>query len=982
DHQHLSLTHIHNTTNHTQLFNTTTVFENYPLDPAGLGQTIGDLRIVDVQAHDATHYALSLTAVPGESIGLKFGYRPDLLDRETVDNIAARLIQFFDAIAENPHARISEIKTLIPEEERCLARWNDTARDIEPLRWPDIVEFHAAATPQAPALSHGATTLTYGELNERANRLAHQLIARGIGPEDVVALALPRSPETITAMLAVLKAGAAYLPVDPGYPADRVAFMLTDAAPAHLITTTETAARLPDTETPRLHLDTAHRELAERPTTNPTDEDRTRLLRPDNPAYVIYTSGSTGRPKAVAVPHRGLNALAVAQVEGFGLTSDSRVLQNASPSFDATVMECLMAFAAGATLVVPPPGPLTGEPLAQLLTDQRITHALIPPTVLATLPDDQQLPTLTTLVVGGEPCPAQLTARWAPRLRMVNAYGPTEATVCATLSDPLTATATPPPIGRPNPNTHVRVLDSALRPVPPGVTGEIYLAGGGLARGYVNRSALTAGRFVADPYGPAGTRMYRTGDLGRWSADGALHHLGRSDHQVKIRGFRIELGEIEAAAATHPKVAHAAAHTHTNRAGQTHLTAYLVPAAGGDLDTADVRDHLKAVLPDHMVPAAYVVLDALPLSPNGKLDRSALPAPDFTAEVTDRAPRTPHEQFVAALFAEVLDLPRVGVDDDFFALGGHSLLATRLTSRIQSAFGARHTIRAVFEHPTVAELARHLDAGDEAPEADALGTLLPLRARGSEPPLFCVHPTSGLSWCYAALLGGVGADRPVYGLQARGIARPEPRPATLKEMATDYAAALRTVQPAGPYHLLGWSYGGVVAHAVAVELRRQGQDVRLLALLDAYPDVPFARADEPGGEQSARALLLGRAGLGPGDPNDPSPGDPAELLAFVEAESNLSAHLEPAQVRALVDVAADNLRLLDGHRPETFDGDVLFFTATEGRADDAPDAGAWAPHVDGALEEHPVDCEHLRMTEPKALRDIGAVVARYLANRP
>ncbi|MEU9609263.1 amino acid adenylation domain-containing protein, partial [Streptomyces sp. NPDC048057] len=979
DHQHLSLTHIHNTTHHTQLFNTTTVFENYPLDAAGPGQSFGDLRIVDVQAHDATHYALSLTVVPGESLGLKFGYRPDLLDRETVENIATRLIQFFDAIAENPHIRISELTTLTPEEEQCIARWNDTARDIEPLPWPDIVELHAAATPGAPALSHGATTLTYAELNERANQLAHHLIGHGIGPEDVVALALPRSPEMITAMLAVLKAGAAYLPIDPNYPSDRVAFMLTDARPAHLLTTTETAAHLPDTETPRLHLDTAHRELAEQPRTNPTDAQRTAPLVPEHPAYVIYTSGSTGRPKAVAVPHRGLHALATAQVERFGLTRDSRVLQNASPSFDATVMECLMAFAAGATLVVPPPGPLTGEPLAHHLTHERITHALIPPTVLATLPEDQELPALATLVVGGEPCPPQLTARWAGKLRLINAYGPTEATVCATLSLPLAASTAPPPIGHPNPDTCVRVLDTALRPVPPGVTGEIYLSGGGLARGYVNRPGLTAGRFVADPYGPAGARMYRTGDLGRWSADGALHHLGRIDHQVKIRGFRIELGEIEAVLVRHPGVAHAAAHTHTNRAGQTHLTAYLVPTDGGDLDTADVQDHLKAVLPDHMVPAAYVVLDALPLSPNGKLDRQALPAPDFTARVTDRAPRTPHEQLLSALFAEVLDLPRVGVDDDFFALGGHSLLATRLTSRIQSTFGTAHTIRAVFEHPTVAELARHLDAGEEATEAEALGTVLPLRTRGSEPPLFCVHPTSGLSWCYAALLGGVGADRPVYGLQARGIARPEPRPATLKEMAADYAAELRTVQPTGPYHLLGWSYGGVVAHAVAVELRRQGQDVRLLALLDAYPEAPFAPADSPGPERAARELLWERAAL---DPAQSRSGDAAELLAFVEAESNLSAHLEPEQVRALVDVAADNLRLLDGHRPEPFDGDVLFFTATEGRADGAPDAGAWAPHVGGALEDHPVPCEHLRMTEPKTLRDIGAVVARYLKNRP
>ncbi|NLU68776.1 non-ribosomal peptide synthetase [Streptomyces sp. HNM0574] len=973
-HQHLGLTEIQRTTPHAQLFDTTTVLENYPLDADAFGASAGEPRVTDVRAQDGTHYALSLTVVPGSPLSFTVGHRPDLLDSGTAEAVATRFRHLLQAVAEHPEAPVRQLNALTAEEQHAFdTRWNDTARALEPTCWPALFEAQTAATPRGTALIHGEHALTYAELNARANRLAHLLIGKGVGPEQIVALALPRSAETVVAMLAVLKAGAAYLPLDPEHPAERLAFMLDDARPALVLTTGDTAHGLPGTTVPRLLLDAdgTTDALTRQPATDPTT-----ALRPENTAYVIYTSGSTGRPKGVAVPHTGLLALAQAQTERFALQPSSRVLQFASFSFDATVMETLMALTTGAALVVPPPGLLTGQALAEQLTHHRITHALLPPAVLHDL--DPLPDRLTTLVVGGEACPPETVARWAPGRRMINAYGPTETTACATLSDPLTP-QDPPPVGRPNPNTRVHLLDPALRPVPPGVPAEIYIAGDGLARGYHRRPALTAERFVADPYGPPGSRMYRTGDLARRDPDGTLHHLGRTDHQVKVRGFRVEPGEIESALTRRPDVDRAVVLARTDRPGDTRLTAYAVTPDPAALDVAEVRRDLAARLPGHMVPAAVVPLDRLPLTPNGKLDRDALPAPGRTAPAGEDPPRTPREHLLATLFAETLGQESVGVHDNFFDLGGHSLLATRLITRVQSAFGTRHTARTLFEAPTVARLARRLDSGEDgdADGADGFGTVLPLRPRGARPPLFCVHPVGGLGWCYAGLLSGLSPDIPVHALQTSGFSGGEPGPATLRETAAAYVRALREIQPEGPYRLLGWSYGGVVAHAMAVELRRQGQDVPVLALLDAYPGAPFR--EKVRGDEDALRLLLDHAGLDTGAAGA-GPVDPDALLPLVLAENSVPASLGPERVRELVDVAVRNIRLLNAHEPELFDGDVLFFTATEGRAEDAPDSTAWAPYAAGRVDDHPLACAHDAMTGPGPLGEVCRVLTRHLSD--
>ncbi|MGQ4491435.1 amino acid adenylation domain-containing protein, partial [Streptomyces sp. SAS_281] len=421
-----------------------------------------------------------------------------------------------------------------------------------------------------------------------------------------------------------------------------------------------------------------------------------------HPAYVIYTSGSTGRPKGVVVSHAGVSRLAAVQADRLGVAAGSRVLQFASPSFDASFWDLSSALLTGAALVLAP----ADTPL-DALTDPwlAVTHVTLPPSALAALGDADL--TASTLVVAGEACSQELVARWAPGRRMINAYGPTETTVCATMSDPLVPGNGVPPIGRPVADFRTYVLDERLRPVPPGVTGELYVAGPGLARGYLGRPGLTAARFTACPFGPAGARMYRTGDLVRRRADGELEYAGRADQQVKVRGFRIEPGEVEAALAAHSGVAQAAVVARDDR-----LVGYVVPDSASAVRPAELAAHLRERLPDYLVPSAFVLLDALPLTPNGKLDRAALPAPDAVSTGGGRAPRTPREQILAELFAEVLDVPRVSVDDDFFDLGGHSLLATRLVARVRSVLGAELALRALFQSPTVAGLAGTLAAAD------------------------------------------------------------------------------------------------------------------------------------------------------------------------------------------------------------------------------------------------------------------------------
>ncbi|MEU0163818.1 amino acid adenylation domain-containing protein, partial [Streptomyces sp. NPDC006261] len=644
-------------------------------------------------------------------------YATDLYDPATAEAFGARLTRLLTAAAADPDRAVDTLDLLVPQERRRLLGWSGV-RDLptaagaasagpvsdgtrgravlEPLTLPGLFADAVRRAPTSPAVAWGDEELTYAELDAWSNRVAWQLRGQGLGPGGRAALLMRRGPGLLAALLGVMKTGAAYVPVDPDYPAERRAYMLGDAAPSVV-------------------LDDAwvRQDFTDCPGTGPGIE-----VDPAYAAYLIYTSGSTGRPKGVEVTHAGIAGLAAAKRAAFGLGSGDRVLQFSPSSFDAMVSEMVTAFGAAATLVVPEETGIAGRELAELLHRERITNATLPPSVLATLEDmdgPDRLTGLTTLAVAGEACPPDVTARWAPGRRMINAYGPTESTVGAAMSPLLTGRERGPvPIGRPLAGLAALVLDDRLDLVPVGVPGELYVSGAGLARGYVGRPGLTAERFVAGPFGSPGARMYRTGDLARWNADGQLEYLGRADNQVKIRGFRVEPGEIEAVLRRRPEVAQAVVTAHDHQDGVSRLVAYLVPEGESGISVAAVRDAARDRLPDYMVPAAFVVLDAVPRTPSGKLDRAALPAPEY--EVTPRrAARTPQEQVLAALFADVLGVPVVGVDDDFFDLGGHSLLATRLVSRIRRVLGVELPLRALFDAPTVAGVAGHLSVGGSRP---------------------------------------------------------------------------------------------------------------------------------------------------------------------------------------------------------------------------------------------------------------------------
>ncbi|MFD8164329.1 amino acid adenylation domain-containing protein [Streptomyces solisilvae] len=635
-------------------------------------------------------------------------YSVDLFDRGTVEALVARFVRLLEAVVADPEVRLGRVEILSGRERsRLLEEWNGPVLEAPVRSLPALVEAQVVRTPDAVALVEGEVSLSYRELNGRANRLARLLVGMGVGPERIVALALPRSVSQVVALLAVVKAGGAYLPVDPDYPAERISYMLGDASPALLLTDQATAAGLPETpDLARLVLDAeeTRARVDALAGTDLGDGERLVALSVDHPAYVIYTSGSTGRPKGVVVTHRGLASFCGTEAERFFVTPDSRVLQFASPSFDAAVLEVCMALPHGAALVVPPPGPLVGEMLTDVLAGQRITHALIPPAALAGVAP-AGLTDFRTLIVGGEACPAELVERWSSGRRMVNAYGPTESTVAATTSGPLAPGAGAPPIGSPVWNTSALVLDERLRLAPVGVVGELYIAGAGLARGYLGRPGLSAERFVAHPYGPPGARMYRTGDLVRWRADGELEYVGRADDQVKLRGFRIELGEIETVLAGHPEVERAVVVVREDRPGHRQLVGYIVPEPGAARpDQQILRKHVAAALPEYMVPSAIVALGHLPLTPNGKLDQKALPAPDRTAAAPGRAPTTAREETLCRLFAEVLGAGEVGVDESFFDLGGDSIVSIQLVSGARKA-GLVITPRDVFRHRTVEALA-------------------------------------------------------------------------------------------------------------------------------------------------------------------------------------------------------------------------------------------------------------------------------------
>jgi enterobactin synthetase component F len=879
---------------------------------------------------------------------------------------------------------------------RMLQHSTGAVRPVPAATVTGMLTAQAERTPARTALIDGDRSFTYRELHQAADRLARSLARRGAGPGRTVAVALPRGADLVIALVAVLATGAAYVPLDVEYPRERLALLLDDVRPALLVTRSDTAPVLPGDTPARVLLDTA--EAAEAAGRG-ADGAAVTGPRPDDPAYVIHTSGSTGTPKGVVVPHRAVTHLLRWMQHTFALYDGDRLLLKTPVSFDASVPELFWPLVSGATLVpAPPGGHRDPRELARTVCQQGVSTAQFVPTALDAFLDvldtDRELAagcarTLRQVFCGGEALGRPTVNRFhrlLPGVALHNVYGPTEATVNVS-HQPCAAGGTGAvPLGRPAWNSGLYVLDEQLGLCPPDVPGELYIGGPQVAQEYLNRPELTAERFRPDPFGPPGARLYRTGDLARRTEDGTLHYLGRADDQVKVNGFRIELGEVDAALRALPGIRQAAAAVRTTAAGDRQLVAYVTAGPGAAQDATAIRQRLARTLPAHLVPATVTFLPELPHTSNGKLDRAALPAlATRPPEHRSRPPRTSRERRLSVLFAQVLDVDEIGVDDDFFDLGGTSLQASRLAGRVRAALGLPLSLNDLFTAPTVARLATHLDtaAAPAVPSGtNGLEPLLTLRAHGAAPPLFCFHPGGGVSWGYSGLLRYLG-DRPVHALQARALTPPHLLPRSLDEMADDYTTVLRTVRPHGPYHLLGWSFGGLLAHAVATRLQHAGQEVASLIVLDAYPAVPgtpadwarLATADWP-------RLIIEVLGAQELSGAARTPGSDRQLLTEVARLTGLPAYLLEGEDSFLFqDIVRNDHRLRDAHVPAVYRGDMLLFTADEpvpGLPTPAPDPNRWRPHVDGRLTVHKIPAQHYHLLRPEHLAVIGPAVAAAL----
>ncbi|MET9210698.1 MULTISPECIES: amino acid adenylation domain-containing protein [unclassified Nocardia] len=999
EHHYLGLGEIQEIAGIDALFDTLVVFESFPVDREGLAQAAsGSAAVTGMDAANGTHYPLTVQVVADGQLRVSVKYLRDVFGEATATALAQRLSMLLARFTAAPESRLAEIDVLLAEERAVLSAANatDAPELLDDATLLSLFDAQVAETPDAIALVDGETSLTYGEFDAKARALAAALGARGAGPDALVAVAMRRGVDLVTAIYAVLRTGAAYVPVDPDHPAERTDRVLAAAAPVCVLTTTGTGFTTA-AEVSVVTVDTL--EPGSAPVARAT-------VQPDNLAYVIHTSGSTGTPKGVMLTHRQLVAQFRWAQRAYPHGPGDVVLHKTPVTFDISTWELLWPLQTGATVVIAAPdGHRDPAYLAEVLAERAVTTVHFVPSMLdAFLADraDGGFPALRRVFAAGEALSASTARRFAqalPGVDLINWYGPAEATV-VTAARAEAGAAVSIPIGTPVANTRVHVLDRQLRPVPPGTAGELYLEGVQLARGYLGAAALTAERFVAKA---GGGRLYRTGDVVRWTEERELEYLGRSDFQVKLRGQRIELGEVEAVLLDHPEVRHAAVALVHGPTGDR-LVGYVVPvdaaepaeaeiappaagysiesgASADGLDEAALLAHARAALPSYMVPSTLVTLKSLPLNASGKLDRKALPVPAFTTRPY-RPPTTPLQRAVAEVYAEVLGAGKVGLDDDFFELGGNSLVATKAISRLRTRVGAEVRVQWFFTDATVAALAARIDAtqsdaGDyDVDSDDALGVLLPIRNRvphGTEAggPLFCVHPMYGLSWCYAGLAQYIPARRPIFGLQSPALSEAGYLPGTLTEMARRYVAEIKAAQPHGPYRLMGWSLGGVLAHAVATELQAQGERVALLAMLDSHPDI-----DVPDFHTAVRDALaelgvdLGAA-LPASGVRELSEDALAALHAIVPANM---AVLTPERLRRIYRSAVRSAELIAEHQPAMYRGRLEYFSALGHETA----ARNWAPYVEGEVRDRPVAVVHDQMTSPEALAEIGPRLAELL----
>ena len=915
-------------------------------------------------------FNFNFRAAPDASdLRLELEANPKLYRADEVQQHLTRFAAFLHAALQAQTLR--PVQTLHGAEfEHWVHGVNQTSHAVPDTTLVALVAQTCAAHPQAEALRAADRSIDFAGFDTLVGHAARRLQAAGVGRGDIVAVALPRSLEMVLSLHAIQRAGAAWLPLDTGQPAARSARILGVAQPAALIGEPDTLAGLACT-CPTLAV-TSLFAAPEHP--GPKSAAALPEVQPGDPAYVIFTSGSTGEPKGVVVSHRAIVNRLLWMREHYGLSADDCFLQKTPYTFDVSVWELFLPMLCAAPLVVAAPD-VHRDPLAlaELIRREGVDVVHFVPSMLAAFLDEPASQGLTLRLVfcSGEALSARLRDRFHAQLdaALHNLYGPTEAAVdvswwAADADD----RSDPVPIGYPVWNTQLHVLDACQRPLPAGVRGQLYLAGVQLADGYLGRPGLTAARFVTNPFSVAAdARMYDTGDLARWRADGAVEYLGRVDHQVKLRGQRIELGEIEAVLGQHPLCRQLAVALRQDAAGEMRLIAYIVPpedhpARQQKRDGEVILDHARQQLPPAMVPSAVVWLAALPLSRSGKLDPKALPAPDFAPQAA-RPAATPSEVGVAAVFQQILDLPNLpGADDDFFTLGGHSLLAARLASALRERTGADLTLGAVFEHPTVARLAgwlQHLaaDAGSGSGSDAGFGPVFTLRAAepSAPPALFCIHPAGGLSWCYGPMARNLSRTRAVHGLQSPVLAGKQHGTGSLRALAARYVDELQALQAHGPYHLLGWSVGGIIAQDMACVLRSRGLDVGVVALLDAYPSEVW-RARAPAAADDAWRAILHIAGFDPGS----LPGlelSRDSVIAFLREGGHPLGALTDPQLHGILEAVAFNNALVREHRQQRYDGELLYFRAALDHQADGLDPRAWQPWA-AQLTVHDVPARH------------------------
>ncbi|MDX6577959.1 MAG: hypothetical protein QOE96_3912, partial [Blastocatellia bacterium] len=953
--------HPERTLAHNPLFQVMFVLQSEEIEPLQLpGLVTEHFRV----GHIMANFDLTLDIVEKDGqLTCLFESNADLFESATIERLMGHFQTLLEGIVTNPEQRVSALPLLTEaERKQLLVEWNDTKTNYPTQACiQELFEEQVRNTPDAPALIRDDRQVTYQDLNRQANQLGHYLNKRGVGPDTRVGVCLQRSPEMIVVLLGILKAGGAYVPLDPEYPHSRLQFMLEDAQVPLLITQESLLENLPRNTSEIICLDELSEKIA-----NESNSDPKITTTPDSLAYVMYTSGSTGKPKGVAVTHRNVVRL-VRNTNYASFSPDEIFLQSATISFDASTFEIWGSLLNGARLALMPPGASSLGELGQALKRYQVTTLWLTAGLFHLMVDNHldDLRGVRQLLAGGDILSVPDVQKVLAELkdtRLINGYGPTESTTfacCHPITD-LTNVNGSVPIGRPISNTSVYILDRCRNPVPIGVQGELYIGGDGVARGYLDRPELNAERFVRDPFSQVpGARLYRTGDLVRYRPNGEIEFIGRLDNQVKVRGFRIELGEIESALAEHPSVREAVVVARKDN-GDKHLAAYLVPRPGLTPSIDEVREFLKDKLPDHMVPSMFSVLESLPLSPTGKVDRRALPPAKGLDTTRSFAPPTDElELKLSKIWERVLGIRSIGINDNFFELGGHSLLAVRLFAQIEKAFGRNLPLATLFQAPTVKQLARMLrEEGWPA----SWSSLVMIQGGGRRTPFFCVHAAGGNVLEYHDLARLLGSDQPFYGLQARGLNGKEEPHTGIREMAAHYLKEMRDVQPEGPYQLGGRSSGGTIAFEMACQLGAEGQQVSLLALLDTYPAGYFKLLPDSGtlrqraGRYARKlrshaenmrqlkvaeklAYLLGKLRYAP---------EKAKHKLYRRAYKLYQQIGRPLPV-ALRNIEQINFAAVKDYVPQTYAGNVTLFLAADLTADyDLHDG--WRELVEGRIE--------------------------------